>query len=222
MSHWFDRLATWSAAEGEGEDESLLTRRQAVRAAAGAAAGVGAAGLLGGPLAGQAAAIAGGNSPQCKCWDKAGRINDNANFLLFKNIGAAAVTPAGGFFLITGLVGTHAAYLGQVVNCGLCKDDPPLEPPPPDKQPCTQRGGVRLRRPVRRRRTGSGSGGMCRGDVVLPHPRWRRPLLLRKRHVLQRLLLHRRGRLRLLRLVTAPCRGGQHDSPCWTLPSPLS
>jgi hypothetical protein len=145
MSHWFDRLAVWSAADGEGDDESLLTRRQAVRAAAGAAAGVGAAGLLGGPLAGRAAAIAGGNSRQCKCWDKAGRINDEANFLLFKNIGAAAITPAGGFFLITGLVGTHAAYLGQVVNCGLCKDDPPLEPPPPDKQPCTQRGGLRLR-----------------------------------------------------------------------------
>jgi len=171
MSHWFDRLATWSVADSEGGEKSLLTRRQAVRAAAGAAAGVGAAGLLGGPLAGQAAAIAGGNSRQCKCWDKAGRINDEANFLLFKNIGAAAVTPAGGFLLITGLLGTHAAYLGQVVNCGLCKDDPPLQPPPPEGQPCTQRGGVRLRGP----QCGGGGagaevGGCAGGTSSCPTP----------------------------------------------------
>ena len=144
MSHWFDRLATWSVADSEDSEEVLLTRRQAVRVAAGAAAGVGAAGLLGGPLAGKAAAIAGGNSPQCKCWDKAGRINDAANASIFEGVGGAVITPAGGIFVIAGLVGTSAAYLGQVVSCGLCKDDPPLKPPPPKFQPCTQRGGARL------------------------------------------------------------------------------
>jgi hypothetical protein len=145
MSHWFDRLASWSVDDGKGEEELLLTRRQAVRAAAGAAAGVGAAGLLGGPMAGKARAIAGGNSPQCKCWDKAGRINDEANLSLAGAIGGAVVTPAGGILLIFGMVGTSAAYLGSVVHCGLCRDDPPLQPPPPKFQPCTQRGGVRLR-----------------------------------------------------------------------------
>ena len=145
MSHWFDRLATRSVADSEGGEEVQLTRRQAVRAAAAAVAGVGAAGLLGGPLAGQASAIAGGNSRECKCWDKAGRINSRANAILGKSIGSAAVTPAGGIVLLAGLIGTSAAYLGQVVNCGLCKDDPPLKPPPPKLQPCTQRGGVRLR-----------------------------------------------------------------------------
>lgn len=145
MSHWFDRLATWSVEDSEDGEESLLTRRQAVRVAAGAAAGAGAAGLLGGPLVGQALGIAGGNSPQCKCWDKAGRINDAANRSILKNLGATVITPAGGVVVVAALLTTTSAYLGQVVNCGLCKDDPPLEPPPPKFQPCTQRGGVRLR-----------------------------------------------------------------------------
>jgi hypothetical protein len=141
MSHWFDRLATWSVDDSEDGAELRLTRRQAVRAAAGA----GAVGLLSGPLADQALAIAGGNSPQCRCWDKAGRINDAANRSILKNLGATAITPAGGVVVTAALLTAASAYLGQVVNCGLCKDDPPLEPPPPKLQPCTQRGGVRLR-----------------------------------------------------------------------------
>jgi hypothetical protein len=170
MSHWFDRLASWSADDTEAA-EAQLTRRQAVKVA-GAAAGVGAAGLFGGPLANKALGIAGGNSPQCKCWDKAGRINDNANYLLFKNIGAGAFTPVGGAILIFGLVGTHAAYLGQVVNCGLCKDDPPLEPPPPKFQPCTQRGGVRLRGEQCGGSPGAGAevGGCAGGTSSCPTP----------------------------------------------------
>jgi hypothetical protein len=141
MSHWFDRLAQRNADGGSEDAELLLTRRQAVQAAAGA----GAIGLLGGPLAEHAWAIAGGNSAQCKCWDKAGRINDAANRSILKNLGGAALTPAGGLVVTVALITTSAAYLGQVVNCGLCKDDPPLEPPPPKLQPCTQRGGIRLR-----------------------------------------------------------------------------
>lgn len=145
MSHWFDRLATWSADDGEGGEELRVTRRQAVRAAAGAAAGAGAAGLLGGPLADRALAIAGGDSPQCRCWDKAIRINNAANRSIIKNLGATAVTPAGGIVVVVALISTSSAMLGHVVNCGLCRDDPPLEPPPPKFQPCTQRGGLRLR-----------------------------------------------------------------------------
>lgn len=143
MSHWFDRLAAWSAEDREGGEEGLMTRRQAVRAAA---TGAGALGLLGSPLVSGAFGIGGGNSPQCKCWDKAIRINDKANASLFDNIGpAAVVSPAAQVVLLTGLLGTTSAFLGQVVHCGLCRDDPPLEPPPPQFQPCTQRGGVRLR-----------------------------------------------------------------------------
>jgi hypothetical protein len=141
MSHWFDRLAAWSADDGTGDEELRLTRRQAVRAAA----GVGAVGVLGGPLAGKALAIAGGNSAQCQCWDKANRINDAANRSLINKLGVAAVvSPAVGVVLTVGLLSTSAAFLGQVVHCGLCKDDPPLQPPPPNLQPCTQRGGARL------------------------------------------------------------------------------
>jgi hypothetical protein len=141
MRHWFDRLATWSVDDGKDGEELLLTRRQAVRAAAGA----GAAGLLGGPLVDRALAIGGGNSPQCRCWDKALRINSAANRSILKNLGATAVTPAGGIVVSVALLSTTAALVGQAVNCGLCRDDPPLEPPPPKFQPCTQRGGLRLR-----------------------------------------------------------------------------
>lgn len=141
MSHWFDRLATWSVDDGKGGEELQLTRRQAVRAAAGA----GAAGLLGGPLVGRALAIGGGTSAQCQCWDKAGRINDAANRSILKYLGPTVITPVGGIVVSVALLTTTSAYLGQVVHCGLCKDDPPLEPPPPKFQPCTQRGGLRLR-----------------------------------------------------------------------------
>ena len=144
MSHWFDRLATWSAQDSD-DGEELLTRRQAVRAAAGAAAGVGAAGLLGGPLVEQALAIAGGDSPQCQCWDKAIRINAAANRSIIRGFGGTIITPAGGILVSVALLSTTAAMVGQVVHCGLCKDNPPLEPPPPDREPCTQRGGRRLR-----------------------------------------------------------------------------
>lgn len=155
MGHWFDRLASWSA-PGDGE-EMTLTRRQAVGAAATAA---GAAGLLGSPLlTDKALGIAGGNSAACKCWDKADRINNNANYALYSNLGPASlVSPAVQFVLLTGLLTTSAAFLGQVANCGLCRDDPPLKPPPPKFQPCTQRGGIRFR------------GDQCGGNVVTPPP----------------------------------------------------
>jgi hypothetical protein len=172
MSHWFDRLATWSVDDGKGGEESLLTRREAVRAAAGAAAGAGAAGLLGGPLADRALAIAGGNSPQCRCWDKAIRINSAANRSILRNLGATAITPAGGIVVSVALLSTTAALVGQAVNCGLCKDDPPLEPPPPKFQPCTQRGGVRLRGDQCGGGGGAGAetGGCSGGTSSCPTP----------------------------------------------------
>jgi hypothetical protein len=141
MSHWFDRLASWSA-DGKGDEELRLTRRQAV----GAAAGVGAAGLLGGPLVEKALAIGGGTSAECKCWDKAIHINNVANKSIINNLGPSAlVSPAAGVVVTVGLITTTAAFLGQIANCGLCKDDPAPEPPPPKFQPCTQRGGIRMR-----------------------------------------------------------------------------
>ena len=118
-----------------------MTRRQALGTAA---AGAGTVSLLGSPLVGDALGIAGGNSPQCQCWEKANRINNEANRGLIVGLGKeAAVIPGLGIVLLGGLIGTSAAFLGQVVHCGLCKDDPPLKPPPPKFQPCTQRGGVR-------------------------------------------------------------------------------
>jgi hypothetical protein len=154
MSHWFDRLASWSAEGSDDDEERRLTRRQVVRTAA---TGAGVAGLIGGPLAGQAWGLFGGNSAQCRCWDKAGRINDSANQGLIDAFGKEALfIPGVAMILLGGVIGTSAAYLGQVVHCGLCKDDPPLKPPPPKFQPCTQRGGVRLH------------GDQCGGTVTPP------------------------------------------------------
>jgi|GEM_PF-3697331 len=141
MSHWFDRLATWSVDDRKDGEDLVLTRRQAVRAVA----GVGAAGLLGGPLVGRALAIGGGTSAQCQCWDKAIHINNAANRSIIKSLGTTAITPAGGIVVSVALLTSTAAFVGQVAHCGLCRDDQPLEPPPPMHQPCTQRGGVRLR-----------------------------------------------------------------------------
>jgi hypothetical protein len=152
MSHWFDRLASWSAEGPDDGEERLLTRREAVGAAA---AGAGAVGLLGSPLVGTAFGLGEGNSPQCRCWDKANRINNEANRGLIVGLGKeAAIIPGVGIVLLGGLIGTSAAYLGHVVHCGLCKDDPPLEPPPPKFQPCTQRGGLTLHD-----QCGGGGGG---------------------------------------------------------------
>ncbi len=140
MSHWFDRLAARSVENEEGGGELQLTRRQAVRVA-----GIGTAGLLGGPLAGKAMAISSGEGPECQCWDKAIRINKKANSSILGGLGGLVLTPAGGIVAVGAILATTSAFLGHVVHCGLCRDDPPLEPPPPKFQPCTQRGGLRLR-----------------------------------------------------------------------------
>jgi hypothetical protein len=159
MSHWFDRLATWSAEGRDDGEERLLTRRQAVRAAA---TGAGAVGLLGSPLVGNAFGLGNGNSPECQCWDKANRINNKANRSLVDNLGPAAViSPAVQVIFFTALLSTTAAYLGHVVHCGLCRDDPPLEPPPPKAQPCTHRGGLALHDQCGGAPPPSGGGQTC-------------------------------------------------------------
>ena len=141
MSHWFDRLAAWSADDPDEGEERLLTRREAVGAAA---AGAGAVGLLGSPLVSEAWGLFGGSSPQCKCWDKASRINNTANRGIRDAFGRDALLIPGLQPLVLGaLFGTTVAFLGQTAACGFCRDDPPFEPPPPKFQPCTQRGGVR-------------------------------------------------------------------------------
>jgi hypothetical protein len=155
MSHWFDRLAAWSADGQEEGEERVMTRRQAMGAAA---AGAGAVGLLGSPLVSEALGIAGGNSPECKCWDKAIRINNTANKGLVDSLGRGALfIPGLQPVLLGGLFATTSVFLGQVAGCGLCKDDPPFKPPPPKFQPCTPRGGMRLR------------GDQCGGDTI-PEP----------------------------------------------------
>ncbi len=156
MSHWFDRLAAWSADGQEEGEERVMTRRQAMGAAA---AGAGAAGLLASPLVNEALGIAGGNSRACKCWDKAIRINNTANRGIADAFGREALFIPGLQPLVLGaLFGTTVVFLGQTASCGLCKDDPPFEPPPPKFQPCTKRGGMRK------------AGDQCGGDTITPPP----------------------------------------------------
>ncbi len=155
MSHWFDRLATRSAEGRDDGEERLLTRRQAMRAAA---TGAGAVGLLSSPLVSEAWGLFGGHSRQCQCWDHAGRVSDRASGQLLDTFifTPGVVTPMFQAAFLAGMVGNAAAYLGAITNCGFCRDDPPNKPPPPKFQPCTQRGGVRLR------------GDQCGGTVTTP------------------------------------------------------
>jgi hypothetical protein len=156
MSHWFDRLAAWSAEERDDGEERVFTRRQAVMATA----GVGAAGMLGSPLLSRAFA----EDPGCDCarnayrkFDKAADrlenrlINHGNPFLLPLSAPIFVIAYAG---LLTG------AYAGQQYHCGVsgseCKQIPSGKPPPPKFQPCTHRGGMRMR------------GDQCGGDVTAP------------------------------------------------------
>jgi hypothetical protein len=152
MSHWFDRLATWSAEEREDGGEFLLTRRQAVGAAtAGAGA---AAGMLGSPLLAGALAENG-----CECFSKA----QNAYNAEIKATYAKPTTPLIIYspfqmaIYIGGFMALNAVFLADVLHCPTCDAGPSGKPPPPKAQPCTKRGGVRLR------------GDQCGGDVK-PEP----------------------------------------------------
>jgi hypothetical protein len=142
MSHWFDRLATWSAEDRDDGEQRLLTRRQVVGSAA---TGAGAVGLLGSPLVSEAWGIFGGSSRACKCWDAAGHVFDKqAGGLVDAFIfNAAVVTPIFQAEFLAGYLAAGSQYLGSITNCGFCRDDPPNKPPPPKAQPCVQRGGIR-------------------------------------------------------------------------------
>lgn len=145
MRHWFDRLASWSAGGGDEGEEGLLTRRQAVLAAA----GVGAAGILSSPLLPKAFA----EDPGCDCARKVEQQFDNKvtkleHQTLDHGNGLLALVSVPYFlFAYSGLV--TGAFLAQQHRCGVsgisCDKVPSGKPPPPQKQPCTQRGGLRLR-----------------------------------------------------------------------------
>lgn len=143
MNHWFDRLASWSAEDRDDGEELRLTRRQAVRTAA---TGAGAVGLLGSPLIGRALADNAGN---CACQRAQGRDNHRVmhnlrqNFL--DNTGTYILVPAASAVFLGALITISLENTAALINCGSCESEVPLKPPPPKFQPCTQRGGVRLR-----------------------------------------------------------------------------
>ena len=200
MSHWFDRLASWSAGGQDDGEELRLTRRQAVRTAA---TGAGAAGLLGlgSPLIGKALADNAGN---CAC-QRAQRA-DNRRVMynapefsrqhgdLHPGPGRVGDLPRGTDR------DQHRKHerldsVRQLRKPGAAEaaaaEIPALHPAwwgSPAWGPVPRPAG-----------SGGGNGGMRRGHVVLPDPGRRRPLLLRVGPLLQRLLLRSRGRLRLLR-----------------------
>jgi hypothetical protein len=150
MSHWFDRLASWSADDRDDGEERLLTRRQAVRAAA---TGAGAIGLLGSPLIAAASA----ESAACACWRDALNRNTEVGHQLVDNLiltPSALISPLNLAIFTVAYTGLNAGTVAKAISCGSCDNDkvPSGKKPPPKFQPCTQRGGVRLR------------GDQCGGD----------------------------------------------------------
>jgi hypothetical protein len=142
MSHWFDRLATWSAEENDDGEERVFTRRQAVLATA----GVGAAGMLGSPLLSRAFGESG-----CDCARRAYNQFDNAANKLEKkyiNHGNPFFLPLSAPIFVIAYAGLlTGTYVGQQYHCGVSGADcqtPSGKPPPKNAQPCTHRGGVRL------------------------------------------------------------------------------
>ncbi|MGD9735620.1 MAG: hypothetical protein AB7V58_08445 [Solirubrobacterales bacterium] len=144
MSHWFDRLASWSAGDQDDGEELRLTRRQAVRTAA---TGAGAAGLLGlgSPLVGRALADAG--SCACQRAQRADnhRVMHNLRQNFLDNTGTYILVPAASAVFLGALITISLENTAALMRCGSCESQVPLKPPPPQFQPCTQRGGIRLR-----------------------------------------------------------------------------
>ena len=154
MSHWFDRLATWSADGPDGGEELRLTRRQAVRAAA---TGAGAIGLLGSPLIATASA----ESAACACWRDAVNRNTEVGHQLVDNLiltPSALISPLNLAIFAVAYTGLNAGTVAKGIACGSCDNNkvPSGNKPPPKFQPCTQRGGVRFH------------GDQCGGDVTTP------------------------------------------------------
>jgi len=145
MSHWFDRLASWSAEDRDDGEELRLTRRQAVRSAA---TGAGAVGLLGlgSPLIGRALADNAGNCACQRAQRKDNhRVMHNLRQEFLDNTGTYILVPAASAIFLGALIAISLENTSALMRCGSCESQVPLKPPPPDREPCTQRGGVRLR-----------------------------------------------------------------------------
>jgi hypothetical protein len=161
MSHWFDRLAAWSAEEPDAGEERLLTRRQAVLATA----GVGAAGMLGSPLLSKAFA----GDPGCDCARNAYRKFDNAADRLenrYIHHGNPFLLPFTAPLFVIAYAGLlTGTYAGQQYHCGVsgseCSNIPSGKPPPPKAQPCTHRGGLALHDQCGGAPPPSGGGQTC-------------------------------------------------------------
>ena len=147
MSHWFDRLATWSSEDSDAGEERLLTRREAVGAAAAGAATVS---VLSSPLLAEASNRLFKESAACACWREALKENNKVTGQLLDNLiytPSAAVTPLNAAIFTIAYTGLNLGTVAKGISCGSCDNDkvPSGQKPPPNFQPCTQRGGVRLR-----------------------------------------------------------------------------
>ena len=147
MIHWFDRLAAWSAEDRSEREGARVTRRQAMK---GAASGAGAVGLLASPLVAQASRRLLKESAACACWREAIRDNDKATGQLLDNLiftPSAAITPLNAAIFTIAYTGLNLGTAAKGLSCGSCDQQriPSGKPPPPQFQPCTQRGGVRQR-----------------------------------------------------------------------------
>jgi hypothetical protein len=155
MSHWFDRLATWSA-EGDAGEEQRLTRREIV---GGAAVGAGAASLLASPFITKAF----GESAACACWREAINNNTKVGHQLVDNLiftpSSILIGPLNLAIFTVAYAGLNAGTVAKAISCGNCDNAPSGKKPPPKFQPCTQRGGVRLRGD----QCGGGDGGGATG-----------------------------------------------------------
>lgn len=172
MSHWFDRLAGWSAEGGSEGEEVGLTRRQAVLGAA----GISAAGLLASPLISKAGAEPAG----CDCARSVGRQYENEE----KNLQRTYLDSGNGLLSVLTVPIYLIAHAGLVTGtfanmqhkCGAFADEcdkvPSGKPPPPAKQPCTQRGGFRRRGDQCEPAGGAGAetGGCGGGTSSCPTP----------------------------------------------------
>jgi hypothetical protein len=152
VSHWFDRIAVKAAA---AEDERLLTRRDTLKGAA-AGAGAVAVGALGSPFITRAL----GEPAGCKCMRDALDRNDRVTGELLDKLvltPSAALTPLNVAIFTVAWAGLNLGTAARGAACGFpdCPGKVPSgKPPPPQFQPCTQRGGLALHD-----QCGGGGGG---------------------------------------------------------------
>jgi hypothetical protein len=142
VSHWFDRLAVRAA---EDESARLLTRRDTLKGAAAGASAV-AAGALASPLITRAL----GESAACKDAREALKHNDEVTGKLLDQLiftPSAALTPLNAAIFTVAYAGLNFGTVARYAASGFpdCSGKVPSgKPPPPQFQPCTQRGGLTL------------------------------------------------------------------------------